>query len=265
MKKLIFFCLISFLFGAIWFTPLAFVVPHLAKITSDVVLQEPSGTIWDGEVNHLTVQNNYLGKATWRVDPLQSLKSLSLKTKFTLKGNDLNAYGVAGLTINKNLIIDNTQFDVNASYLNTLQTNAKLSGTFNGFVKHATIKKNTVPAIDAIVNWQDGALIAPFKLAEGDYRAEIKPKDENLDIKLKVYDRLLPFLNETAILTTNTSGLTLKELSQNFSKELKSRFMVSHFFNPPRYMHLLELVKGDETSLQTYNTVSDFGKNILRR
>ena len=184
MKKLIFLGLISFLLAAIWFTPLAFVVPHLSKVTSVVVAQEPSGTIWDGQVNHLTVKNNNLGKASWRVDPLQSLKSLSLKTKFTLKGDDINAYGIAGLTINKDLIIDNTQFDVNASYLNTLQTKAKLSGNFNGFVKHAVVKRNTVPAIDAIINWQDGALISPFKLAEGDYRAVIKPIDENLDIKL---------------------------------------------------------------------------------
>ena len=86
---------------------------------------------------------------------------------------------------------------------------------------------------------------------------------ENLDIKLKVYDTILPLLKKSAILTTNTSGLTLKELSQKFSLELKNKFMVSHFFNPPRYMHLLELIKGEETSLETYNTISNFGKNIL--
>lgn len=184
MKKLIFFGLISFLLATIWFTPLAFVTPHLSKVTSDILVQEPSGTIWDGQINHLTIKNNYIGKASWRVDPLRSVKSLSLKTKFTVKGDDINAYGVAGLTINKDLIIDNTQFDVSANYLNTLQTNATLSGNFNGFVKHAVVKRNTVPEIDAIVNWQDGALIAPFKLAEGDYRAVIKPENENLDIEL---------------------------------------------------------------------------------
>ena len=86
---------------------------------------------------------------------------------------------------------------------------------------------------------------------------------ENLDIKLEVYDTILPLLKKSAILTTNTSGLTLKELSQKFSLELKNKFMVSHFFNPPRYMHLLELIKGEETSLETYNTISNFGKNIL--
>ncbi len=184
MKKLIFFGLVSFVLAAIWFTPLAFVAPHLTKVTNDVILKEPSGTLWDGEVKHLTVKNNYLGKASWRVDPLQSLKSLSLKTKFALKSDDINAFGVAGIAINKDLIIDNTQFDVSARYLNTLQSNAQLSGTFNGFVKNALIKKGEVPEIDAIVNWQNGALNAPIKLAEGDYRAVIKPDAENLNIKL---------------------------------------------------------------------------------
>ena len=88
---------------------------------------------------------------------------------------------------------------------------------------------------------------------------------ENIDIKLKVYNRLLPFLKKSAILTTNTSGITLEELSQNFSIDLKNRFMVSHFFNPPRYMHLLELVSGAKTSTATYNIISDFGKNVLNK
>ena len=99
------------------------------------------------------------------------------------------------------------------------------------------------------------------KIAQADWVLEAVA--ENLDIKLKVYDAILPLLKKSAILTTNTSGITLKELSQKFSLELKNRFMVSHFFNPPRYMHLLELIKGEETSIETYNTIFNFGKNIL--
>jgi len=184
MKKLIFFGLVSFLLAAIWFTPLSFVLPHLAKITNDIQMQEPSGTIWQGEVNHLTFRNNYLGKTTWKVDPLESIKSLSLKTKFTVKSDDINAFGTAGVNLSKDLVINNTQFDVNARYINTLQNNAKLSGTFNGFVNNALIKQAKVPIIDGIVNWENGALSAPIKLAEGDYRAVIKPENENLEIKL---------------------------------------------------------------------------------
>lgn len=184
MKKLIFFGLVSFLLAAIWFTPLAFVLPHLTKVTSDIEMHQPSGTIWEGEVNHLTVRNNYLGKASWKVDPLASIKSLSLKTKFKIKSDDINAFGVAGVNLSNDLVIDNTQFDVNASYINTLQKNAKLSGTFNGFVNHALLKQAKVPLIDGIVNWENGALASPIKLTEGDYRAVIKPADKDLVIKL---------------------------------------------------------------------------------
>ena len=99
------------------------------------------------------------------------------------------------------------------------------------------------------------------KIIEADWILEAVA--ENLDIKLKVYDMLLPFLKDSAILTTNTSGITLKELSQNFSLEIKNRFMVTHFFNPPRYMRLLELVKDEETSPKTYNIISEFGNDVL--
>ena len=99
------------------------------------------------------------------------------------------------------------------------------------------------------------------KIAQADWVLEAVA--ENLDIKLKVYDILLPYLKDSAILTTNTSGITLKELSQNFSLELKNRFMVTHFFNPPRYMQLLELVKSEDTSPKTYNIISEYGKDVL--
>ena len=184
MKKLIFLGLLSFLLAAIWLTPLAFIVPHINKITNNITLTEPNGTLWDGEVNNLSINNHYLGKTSWSIDPLKSLKSLSLKTKFTINSDDINTYGVAGIGIDKKLIIDNTQFDVNARYLNALQNKAQLSGNFNGFIKYASIEKDIVPEIDAIINWQNGALNAPIKLSEGDYRAVIKPVAGDLDVKL---------------------------------------------------------------------------------
>jgi 3-hydroxyacyl-CoA dehydrogenase len=101
------------------------------------------------------------------------------------------------------------------------------------------------------------------KIIEADWVLEAIAED--LDIKLNLYDRLIPFLKDSAILTTNTSGITQKELSQNFSLDLKNRFMLTHFFNPPRYMRLLELVKGENTSTETYNTISNFGKDVLEK
>ena len=75
---------------------------------------------------------------------------------------------------------------------------------------------------------------------------------EQLDIKEKVYQSILPHLKDSAILTSNTSGIPLKDLTALLPDDLKQRFMITHFFNPPRYMQLLELVRGERTSDSTY-------------
>ena len=86
---------------------------------------------------------------------------------------------------------------------------------------------------------------------------------EQLDIKEKVYSNLLPYLKESAILTSNTSGIPLSDLTKNLPTNVKKRFMITHFFNPPRYMQLLELVKGEHTSESVYNKMATFGEFVL--
>ncbi len=86
---------------------------------------------------------------------------------------------------------------------------------------------------------------------------------EKLDIKETVYKTIIPNLKQTAILTSNTSGIPLADLTKSFSDNLKTRFLITHFFNPPRYMQLLELVRGDHTSDETYKTMIEFGESIL--
>ena len=66
---------------------------------------------------------------------------------------------------------------------------------------------------------------------------------ERLDIKHIVYQNLTPHLKDSAILTSNTSGIPLEDLISVFSDDVKTRFMITHFFNPPRYMRLLQLVR----------------------
>ena len=86
---------------------------------------------------------------------------------------------------------------------------------------------------------------------------------EKLDIKISVYNNLLPYLKESAILTSNTSGIPLIDLAESLSKDMQERFMITHFFNPPRYMQLLELVRSEMTTDETYNTMVHFGETIL--
>tara|TARA_B110001452_G_scaffold184050_1_gene154709 strand:- start:7036 stop:9381 length:2346 start_codon:yes stop_codon:yes gene_type:complete len=86
---------------------------------------------------------------------------------------------------------------------------------------------------------------------------------EKLDIKISVYNSLLPHLKKSAILTSNTSGIPLIDLTESLSKGMQERFMITHFFNPPRYMQLLELVRSEMTTDETYNTMVHFGETIL--
>ena len=99
------------------------------------------------------------------------------------------------------------------------------------------------------------------KISEVDWVIEVVV--ERLDIKETIYQKLLPHLKKKAILTSNTSGIPLQDLTKNLPDDVKERFMITHFFNPPRYMQLLELVRGKETTDETYETMMEFGESIL--
>lgn len=86
---------------------------------------------------------------------------------------------------------------------------------------------------------------------------------EKIEIKHDVYKNILPYLNDSVILTSNTSGIPLENLIEVLPEKIQKRFLITHFFNPPRYLRLLELVKGKNTSEEIYKTIEDFGENIL--
>ena len=99
------------------------------------------------------------------------------------------------------------------------------------------------------------------KLSEVDL--VIEAVAERLDIKHAVYTNIVPHLKESVILTSNTSGIPLEDLTKVLPDTLKKRFMITHFFNPPRYMHLLELVKGPNTDDSVYNEIARLGEDVL--
>ena len=86
---------------------------------------------------------------------------------------------------------------------------------------------------------------------------------ENLEIKQGLYARLEEVLGDQVILTSNTSTIPLHLLTANMGDALKSRFAITHFFNPPRYMRLLELVKGPETKTEVIDQLRDFCDRVL--
>jgi len=92
---------------------------------------------------------------------------------------------------------------------------------------------------------------------------------ERMDWKHDLYKKVSPHIGAKAIFATNTSGLSITELSKGFSDELKARFCGVHFFNPPRYMHLVELIPTDTTQPQILDQLETFltsvvGKGVVR-
>ena len=92
---------------------------------------------------------------------------------------------------------------------------------------------------------------------------------ERLDWKRDLYHTLAPAIKPGAIIASNTSGLSITELSQALPEQLRHRFCGVHFFNPPRYMPLVELIPTADTDpdlldyLETF-LVSQLGKSVVR-
>ena len=99
------------------------------------------------------------------------------------------------------------------------------------------------------------------KIGEADWVLEAVA--ERLDIKHSVYENITPHLKSSAIVTSNTSGIPLSDLITVFPDDVKSRFMITHFFNPPRYMHLLELVRSEFTTDEIYSIMAEFGESVM--
>jgi 3-hydroxyacyl-CoA dehydrogenase len=86
---------------------------------------------------------------------------------------------------------------------------------------------------------------------------------ENLKIKQDLFKRIETKRKPGAVVSSNTSGLPLKAMSKGLNLDFKQHFLGTHFFNPVRYMHLLEIIAGEETLPEVLEFMSDFGERIL--
>ncbi|MFM9999104.1 MAG: 3-hydroxyacyl-CoA dehydrogenase family protein, partial [Burkholderiaceae bacterium] len=92
---------------------------------------------------------------------------------------------------------------------------------------------------------------------------------ERMDWKLALYQKIAPFLAPHAIVASNTSGLSITRLSEALPEAIKPRFCGVHFFNPPRYMALVELINTPATEPATLDALeacvtSTLGKGVVR-
>ena len=92
---------------------------------------------------------------------------------------------------------------------------------------------------------------------------------ERMDWKLDLYRKIAPYVSAHAIVASNTSGLSITKLSEALPDALKPRFCGIHFFNPPRYMYLVELINTPTTEAQVLDQLESFvtsglGKGVVR-
>ncbi|MCK5202452.1 MAG: 3-hydroxyacyl-CoA dehydrogenase family protein, partial [Desulfobacterales bacterium] len=99
------------------------------------------------------------------------------------------------------------------------------------------------------------------KMADCDWIVEVVV--ENLKIKQDLLKRIEAVRKQDTIVSTNTSGIPLKAMSKGRSKGFKQQFLGTHFFNPVRYMKLLEIIPGEETLPEILEFMADFGERIL--
>ena len=86
---------------------------------------------------------------------------------------------------------------------------------------------------------------------------------ERIDIKHDIYEKIFKERKKGAIVSSNTSSIPIKVLSQNLTEEEKKDFCITHFFNPVRYMDLLEIVKNENNDLEKINSLKKFCETEL--
>lgn len=126
----------------------------------------------------------------------------------------------------------------------------------------------------AFLEQADAALVEPgniedhlVRIADCDWIVEAV--SENLEIKRALYQKIARHRRAGAIVSSNTSGLALHLLTEGLDDDFRRNFLITHFFNPPRYMYLLETVAGPETRPEAVAEIERFadlrlGKGVVR-
>jgi 3-hydroxyacyl-CoA dehydrogenase len=99
------------------------------------------------------------------------------------------------------------------------------------------------------------------KIADADWIIEVVV--ENVKVKRDLFRRIEPVRTKGTIVSTNTSGIPLKAMSEGLDREFKQHFLGTHFFNPVRYMKLLEIIAGEETLPEILEFMAEYGERTL--
>jgi len=91
----------------------------------------------------------------------------------------------------------------------------------------------------------------------------IEAVTENLEIKRALLEKVLRHRKPGAIFSTNTSGIPLASIAEGYPDEFRRHFLGTHFFNPPRYLHLLEIIPGPDTLGEVRDYIAEFSDRHL--
>ena len=86
---------------------------------------------------------------------------------------------------------------------------------------------------------------------------------EDLKIKKNLYEKIEKIMKDNLIISSNTSTIPLSKLTEGRDKKFKTNFFITHFFNPPRYLRLLEIVGSDNSNIKFKNDLIEFCDHML--
>ncbi|GIW50178.1 MAG: enoyl-CoA hydratase [Anoxybacillus sp.] len=99
------------------------------------------------------------------------------------------------------------------------------------------------------------------RLAECDWIIEVVV--ERLDVKKSVFEKVDEVRKQGSIVSSNTSGISIEAMAEGRSDDFKKHFLGTHFFNPPRYLKLLEVIPTKHTDPAVVTFMKQFGENVL--
>jgi 3-hydroxyacyl-CoA dehydrogenase len=99
------------------------------------------------------------------------------------------------------------------------------------------------------------------KLAEVDWIIEVVV--ENLSVKKQVFEKVDQYRKPGSIVSSNTSGISVEAMIEGRSEDFQKHFLGTHFFNPPRYLKLLEVIPTKHTSPEVLSFIKEFGEDVL--
>ncbi|MBM7580926.1 3-hydroxyacyl-CoA dehydrogenase/enoyl-CoA hydratase family protein [Jeotgalibacillus terrae] len=99
------------------------------------------------------------------------------------------------------------------------------------------------------------------QLAEADWIIEVVV--ENLDVKKKVFEKVDQYRKPGSIVSSNTSGISIEAMTEGRSEDFQKHFLGTHFFNPPRYLKLLEVIPAQSTDPEVVQFMKTFGEDTL--